>query len=141
VFTLNDRATSTAPPEDVWKLLYDPLRFPDWWAGMERAELARATANGAVPFTYWFEGAPELPMAQVLRAERQAGRVRISCLVSNIEIGWLLGERDDGGTDIHVEVLVPDDEHEHLEEMRATMGASVRRLAELAATDALPARG
>lgn len=24
-----DRARSDAPPEEVWKLLYDPARFPD----------------------------------------------------------------------------------------------------------------
>ncbi len=141
MFTLTDQATSTAPPEEVWKLLYDPLRFPDWWAGMERAELADATADGAVPFTYWFEGAPEMPMAQVLRSERRDGRVRISCLVSGVEFGWRLGEREDGGTDLDVEVLVPDDQHEHLDGLRATMQASIRRIAVLAATDELPARG
>jgi tetratricopeptide (TPR) repeat protein len=136
-----DHAESPAPPEEVWKLLYDPRRFPDWWAGMERAELARSNAEGAVPFTYWFEGAPDMPMAQVLRSDREAGRVRISCLVSSIEITWQLGERPGGGTDIDVEVLVPGDQREHLETMRETMRASVRRVAELAATDELRARG
>jgi uncharacterized protein YndB with AHSA1/START domain len=139
--TIRDHATSTAPPEEVWKLLYDPLRFPSWWAGMERATLTRTTTDGSVPYTYWFEGWPEAPMSQVLRSEREAGRVRISCLVSNMQITWQLGDGDAGGTQIDVEVLVPDEEHERLDDMRAMMRDSVQRLAELAATDALPARG
>ena len=31
----NDSARSEAPPEEVWKILYDPVRFTDWWDGME----------------------------------------------------------------------------------------------------------
>ena len=45
--TFDRQATSTAPAEEVWKLLYDPPRFPEWWAGIERVELAGATADGA----------------------------------------------------------------------------------------------
>ena len=30
-----DSARSEAPPEEVWKILYDPARFTDWWEGME----------------------------------------------------------------------------------------------------------
>ncbi|MEA2479715.1 MAG: hypothetical protein QOJ07_1637, partial [Thermoleophilaceae bacterium] len=33
-----DSAVSTAPPEEVWKALYDPSRFPDWWAGVGSIE-------------------------------------------------------------------------------------------------------
>ena len=29
-FTLSARCQ--APVEEVWKLLFDPARFPDWWA-------------------------------------------------------------------------------------------------------------
>ena len=37
-FTLTGRAT--APVEDVWKLLFDPGRFPEWWQGIETVEVA-----------------------------------------------------------------------------------------------------
>jgi uncharacterized protein YndB with AHSA1/START domain len=32
-FTLT--GTTAAPVEEVWKLLFDPSRFPEWWAGIE----------------------------------------------------------------------------------------------------------
>jgi len=38
--SFHDTATSTAPPEQVWKLLYDPSRFPDWWEGIGTVEVA-----------------------------------------------------------------------------------------------------
>ena len=31
-------ATCRAPAVEVFKLLHDSSRFPDWWAGMERVE-------------------------------------------------------------------------------------------------------
>src|SRR6185312_14618713 len=40
-FTLS--GTARAPVEEVWKLLFDPTRFPEWWAGVERV---RTGANG-----------------------------------------------------------------------------------------------
>jgi uncharacterized protein YndB with AHSA1/START domain len=30
----DDAITTDAPPEEVWKLLYDTSRFPDWWEGV-----------------------------------------------------------------------------------------------------------
>ncbi|MDT7751773.1 MAG: hypothetical protein QOD96_5435, partial [Pseudonocardiales bacterium] len=35
-FELSGR--SRAPVEEVWKLLYDPSRFPEWWAGVETVQ-------------------------------------------------------------------------------------------------------
>ena len=32
--TFDDSTTTRAPVEDVWKLLYDPARFPDWVEGV-----------------------------------------------------------------------------------------------------------
>ena len=36
--TFDDSATADAPVEEVWKLLYDPARMVEWWAGIERVE-------------------------------------------------------------------------------------------------------
>ncbi len=36
-FTL--RAHTSAPVEQVWKLIHDPTRFPEWWAGIETVQL------------------------------------------------------------------------------------------------------
>ena len=55
--SFHDTANSAAPPEEVWKLLYDPSRFPDWWAGIGTVEITSASlrwgalavdANGAL---------------------------------------------------------------------------------------------
>ena len=36
--TFDDATTTTAPVEEVWKLLYDPSRLIEWWEGIERIE-------------------------------------------------------------------------------------------------------
>ena len=70
-----------APVEEVWKLLFDPDRFPDWWAGIEAV---RKDAPGQ--FTLWPAGYPDFPMPQKLRADQADGRVIISCQVFAIDI-------------------------------------------------------
>jgi uncharacterized protein YndB with AHSA1/START domain len=55
-----DRARSDAPPEEVWKLLYDPARFPDWWAGVGSVEPGHAGE-----YTMYPQGYPDFPMAQL----------------------------------------------------------------------------
>ena len=47
--SFHDTATSPAPPEEVWKLLYDPSRFPDWWAGIGTVEVDRGRRVHDVP--------------------------------------------------------------------------------------------
>jgi uncharacterized protein YndB with AHSA1/START domain len=140
--TVIDSATSAAPPEEVWKLLYDPARFPQWWAGMERSEVGEATADGDRSFTYWYEGYPDFPMPQVLRTEQDDRRITISCLVSDVALAWRLEEAPGGGTRIDVEATLPEEEAARLDTLRESLGASVRRLAErAAATAAPPGRG
>jgi hypothetical protein len=34
--SFHDAMTTPAPPEAVWKILYDPARFPRWWGGARR---------------------------------------------------------------------------------------------------------
>ena len=124
-----DHAVSAAPPEEVWKLLYDPARFPEWWAGMERVELG----PGEDDFTFWYEGWPDFAMPQKLAGRREGGRVTISCLVSFMDIEWQLSE-DGGGTRIDVRAAIPEEEAARLEQVREGLAASVRRLAEAAAS-------
>jgi uncharacterized protein YndB with AHSA1/START domain len=134
VLSLADHATSAAPPEEVWKLLYDPSRFPEWWAGMERVELGQ---DGG--FTYWYDGWPDFPMPQKLVTQRDGGRVTISCLVSFLDIEWQLSE-DGGGTRIDVRAAIPEEESGRVEQVRDLLAASVRRLAAVA-TGEPPAPG
>jgi len=125
--SFHDTATSTAPPEEVWKLLYDPSRFPDWWAGVETVEL-----TGAGEYTMYPDGYPDFPMAQLLDTQRDAQRVTVSCLVSDLRFEWQL-EPDGEGTRINVEVEIPDAEAHRLDAQRQIISSSMKRLAELAA--------
>jgi uncharacterized protein YndB with AHSA1/START domain len=126
--SFHDTATSQAPPEDVWKLLYDPSRFPDWWAGVATVEL-----GGEGEYTMYPEGYPDFPMAQLLDTERDSQRVTVSCLVSDLRFEWRL-EPAGSGTRITVEVDIPDTETGRLDSQRQVISESMRRLAEMAAS-------
>jgi carbon monoxide dehydrogenase subunit G len=125
--SFHDTATSAAPPEEVWKLLYDPARFPDWWAGVGTVDV-----TGDREYTLYPEGYPDFPMAQLLDTRRNEGRVTVSCLVSDLRFEWQL-EPDGEGTRITVDVEIPDAEAHRLDPQRQIITASLKRLAELAA--------
>jgi uncharacterized protein YndB with AHSA1/START domain len=113
----------------VWKLLHDPGRFPEWWAGVETV---RTGTDG--DYTLWPAGYPDFPMAQHLGADAADGRVTISCLVSDLVFRWQL--RADGeATDIVVEVELPDSEAHRLGDQRRILRQSLTTLAALAAGD------
>jgi uncharacterized protein YndB with AHSA1/START domain len=44
--------TAAAPPEEVWKVLYDPSRFPEWWAGVETVEVGTRPAGPGESASY-----------------------------------------------------------------------------------------
>jgi uncharacterized protein YndB with AHSA1/START domain len=121
----SDAITTDAPPEEVWKLLYDISRFPDWWEGVEKAE----DREGGV--TIYPDGYPDFPMPQDIRSSRDDGRVAISCLVSDIRFEWRLAV-ENGGTRISVEVEIPEEEAHRLERQREVATTSLRNLARLA---------
>ncbi len=125
--SFHDTASSPAPPEEVWKLLYDPARFPDWWAGIGTVEV---TDEGA--YTMYPEGYADFPMPQLLETQRDQQRVTVSCLVSDLRFEWGLRAQDTG-TLISVDVEIPEAEAARLDDQRAVITASVRRLAALAA--------
>jgi uncharacterized protein YndB with AHSA1/START domain len=132
--TFDDTTTSSAPVEEVWKLLYDPSRFPEWWEGIETVELQQGG------FTMYPRGYPDFPMPQAMRTEGK--RVMISCLVSHLVFEWRLEPTTDDGTTIGVHVEIPDAEAHRLDAQRGFVSASLRSLAALAsATDAPPTPG
>jgi uncharacterized protein YndB with AHSA1/START domain len=125
--SFHDTATSPAPPEDVWKLLYDPSRFPDWWAGIATVEVTR---DGE--YTMYPDGYPDFPMAQILDTRRTEHRVTVSCLVSDLRFEWRLEATGDG-TLIAVDVEIPESEAHRLDTQREVISTSVKNLAHLAA--------
>jgi uncharacterized protein YndB with AHSA1/START domain len=133
--SFEDSAVSQAPPEEVWKLLYDPSRFPEWWAGIEAVEAGEPPADpGRRRFTYYAEGRPDLPMPQLLDTSRTGQRILISCLVTDIRFEWRLEPADGGrATLISVLVDIPERERQLLQTERTAISRSLARLAELAA--------
>ena len=59
--TFDDSATTTAPVEEVWKLLYDPARMVEWWDGVERVDGDGHDGQGNL--TIYPAGYPGLPDA------------------------------------------------------------------------------
>jgi uncharacterized protein YndB with AHSA1/START domain len=130
LLTFDDSATSDAPVEEVWKLLYDPARMAEWWEGIERVE-----PSGEGDITVYPQGYPDFPMPQALRAAADGRGLTISCLVNYLFFEWRL-EPLDPGTRISVHVEIPDDEAKRLEDQRAGVSASLRSLAALATATA-----
>ncbi|NMN95038.1 SRPBCC family protein [Antrihabitans stalactiti] len=128
--TFDDHTHSSAAPEAVWKLLYDPTRFTEWWVGVE-------TVSSRVDdptYTMYPTGYPDFPMPQTLRADPPKQQVSISCLVSDLQFVWQLGLADDGrSTEIHVHVDIPDAEAARLDAQRDIIHRSLGNLATLAA--------
>lgn len=125
-------AQSQAPVEEVWKLLHDPARFPEWWAGIETVR-----TDGPGDYTMWLGGWPDFPMAQQLKSERAGARVTISCLVSDLEYRWQLREAGET-TDIEVHVELPESEAHREAAQRDILTESIERLAALAALAGSP---
>jgi hypothetical protein len=127
---------TSAAPEQVWKLLYDPARFPDWWAGIGSV----GPGGDAGGYTMYPEGYPDFPMPQTLRTSQENGQVTISCLVSDLCFDWQLRPAG-AGTEISVQVRIPDQEAHRLDTQRDVISRSVRALARLAEQEHLPGRG
>jgi uncharacterized protein YndB with AHSA1/START domain len=124
-----DHARSDALPEDVWKLLYDPGRFPDWWAGVGSVEPGQAGA-----YTMYPDGYPDFPMPQQLQVSGSG--VTISCLVSDLVFEWRLAPLDGGAaTSITVHVEIPEAEAHRVAAQRDVISRSLVRLAALAAEE------
>jgi uncharacterized protein YndB with AHSA1/START domain len=125
-------AHSPAPPEEVWKLLYDPGRFPDWWEGMASVDDTREGSGGRKSYTIYPDGYPDFPMPQLVESTRDGRRVVISCQVSDLIFEWRLKPEDDG-TRIDVAVEIPEKEAFRLDQQRELIRRSLARLAEVAA--------
>jgi uncharacterized protein YndB with AHSA1/START domain len=122
---------SEAGVEEVWKLVFDPTRFPEWWTGIETVQ-----REGPEGYVMWPDGYPDFPMPQRFRSDRANGRIVISCQVSDIDVTWQLAEHGQG-TAITVQVVLPESEAHREPAQRVAIADSLRRLGELA-TAGLP---
>jgi uncharacterized protein YndB with AHSA1/START domain len=130
----DDASTSAAPVEEVWKLLYDPSRFPEWWQGIETVE--RRAHEGRGDYTMYPDGYPDFPMPQELRSNLDGHTVTVSCLVSDLVFAWRLTPLDGDRTRIAVHVELPEHEAHRLAHQQAVVRESIEALAELASATA-----
>jgi uncharacterized protein YndB with AHSA1/START domain len=121
-----ERAVCRAPAEQVWKLLYDPARFADWWDGWERVEPGE---DGAV--TRYDRRWPDFAYPASVSTRREDGRVVVSCQLSDIVHEWTL-EPAPGGCAVAVRVELPEGEEGRLEDQRVDVRSSLGRLVALA---------
>lgn len=127
----DDQLTTAAEPEDVWKLLYDPLRFPLWWAGFGAATPGDAN-GGDADVTLWPTDYPDFPLPQMVSSRPVDRQVVVSCTVSELVFEWRL-EPLEPGTRISVHVEIPEKESFREGAQRQVVTQSLHRLAELAA--------
>ena len=120
-------ATTPAPIEEVWKLLVDPTRYPEWWAGIASVEQQHDDADG---FTLYHPDEPVLPWPQQVE-QRSNGQVVISCLTTAMRYDWQLTAAD-AQTRIDISVAIPEDWADHLESQRDLISRSLDSLTSLA---------
>jgi uncharacterized protein YndB with AHSA1/START domain len=135
--SFDDTTVTQAPPEEVWKILYDPYRFPEWWTGIETVEHAEKKATVSADdtdYTIYPTGYPDFPMPQSMRTVSSERRVVVSCLVSDLRFEWTLEPLADGlETRIGVHVDIPEAEAHRLEGQREAISTALAGLADLAA--------
>jgi uncharacterized protein YndB with AHSA1/START domain len=111
-----------APPEEVWKLLYDPSRYPEWWTG---TDAVAEEGDGVVRHA----GGQVWPTA--VEAGRLGEQVVISCVLTDIVFRWTLAP-DPGGCRVRLDVAIPDREADRLGMQETAMGDAIVRLARAA---------
>jgi uncharacterized protein YndB with AHSA1/START domain len=121
--TFDAAITADAPPEEIWKLLYDPSRFPEWLPGTGSIQ---DIEDGR--YTFYPEGYPDFPMPQTLETRRDGRQAVISCLVSNMSFEWRL-EPDGDRTHITVHVEIPEEEAKRLDDQRDVISRALENLA------------
>jgi len=94
-------AACAAPAREVWKLLYDPVRFSRWWPGWERIEPGEGPA-----LTRYDARWPDFAYPATVSSDPSTGRVVVSCLLSDIVHTWGIDPAG-SGCRISVDVAIP----------------------------------
>lgn len=123
--SFTERVVCEAPPADVWRLVHDPDRLPEWMADTQRVE---PCDDGTV--TRFLHGWPDHPMPTRVTTRADGARVVISCLVSDIDLRVALSPHPLGCA-VELEVSLPEHEAARLDGVRRLAVDSLARLAEI----------
>lgn len=128
---LEEGVLCRAPAVQVWKLLHDPGRFVEWWAGVGRAEPMN---GGAMLYP---DAWPGLAVPTRVSAGAEDRRMVLNCLLTDDVYTWML-EPHPQGCRVVVRVELPEGEESRLGTRRAEVLASLPRLAAAAERAARP---
>jgi hypothetical protein len=121
-------ALVAAPAEEVFKVLHDPTRHPEWWVGVDTIEGVRRR-DDALRFSVRSRDYPGIRLEQ--RQEPLAGGgIVMTCLRYGIHFRWQLIPEGDA-TRVHARVEIPEQSRELTEGYRAKIPASLERLTAL----------
>ncbi|GAA4702447.1 hypothetical protein GCM10023215_47130 [Pseudonocardia yuanmonensis] len=119
---IEERRQCRAPAVEVWKLLHDPLRFTEWWAGITGVE---ATSDGAILYAEALMPGVAIPVR--VTAGLDGEQMRFGCMITDDVYIWTLEPLPDGcSVSVHVDVASDEDERVHAR--RAEIAASLPRL-------------
>lgn len=90
-----------APAVEVWKLLYDPGRYMEWWTGTERVQIDAGAVSRYVP------DAPGFAYPTAIATSGAGEHVTISCLLTDIVYEWTL-EPHPPGCAVRLRVEIPE---------------------------------
>ncbi len=131
--TFTDVVTTPAPPEEVWKILHDPSRLPEWWADLVAVDVAPDATSDATHRIFYADQ-PDVARPQRREPSNSKHRIMISCLSTDIRFTWTLEPVDrEAATRITVDVDIPQDRATLLGIHRRRIATSLRQLAALAA--------
>lgn len=117
---IEESAVCRAPAVEVWKLLHDPVRFTDWWAGVSRAE---TTGEGALLYP---DALPGVAVPTRLTTGGDGRYMVVNCLLTDDVYTWTL-EPHPSGCRVSVCVTIADDD-KRLRMRQAEVLASLPRL-------------
>jgi uncharacterized protein YndB with AHSA1/START domain len=117
-----------APAEEVFKVLHDPTRHPEWWVGLDTIEGVQGQ-DGELRFSVLSHDYPGVRLEQ--RQEPLAGGgIVMTCLQYGLRFRWRLVP-EDHATRVHAHVEIPDRWRELTAGYRMKIPASLERLSAL----------
>lgn len=115
-----------APAEEIWKLVFDPSRHPEWWVGVGAVDDVRSDGFVLRP-----EDEPALALEQQLRSLPDGDGVVVSCVTYGTRFTWRLTPAG-AATRVEAAIDLPEALAGGLEVKREQLVASLERLADVA---------